>query len=123
MGCGMSKENIENEMMKAKMEKVEIQFERQKQLELLKDIDGILYKAAVIHDYLVSSPEKRGKKTQKKSGKISVFRKARKTKSTSSRHKRNKSLELKVKKKINVFETYDDNKLKKRKKHVIKNCI
>jgi hypothetical protein len=116
MGCGMSKENIENEMMKAKMDRVEIQFERQKQLELLKDIDGILYKAAIIPDYLASSPEQRGKKILKKKGKISVFRKVRKTKSTSSRPKKIKSLELKINKKGNVFETFNDDQLKKKKK-------
>ena len=40
MGCGDAKEKIENEMVKMKMERVEIQMERQKQLKLLKDIDG-----------------------------------------------------------------------------------
>jgi hypothetical protein len=80
MGCGMSKENIENEMMKAKMDRVEIQFERQKQLELLKDIDGILYKAAIIPDYLASSPEQRGKKILKKKEKFQYLEKLEKQK-------------------------------------------
>ena len=52
MGCGDAKEKIENEMVKMKMERVEIQMERQKQLKLLKDIDGIDIKVKKIPDYI-----------------------------------------------------------------------
>ena len=52
MGCGDAKEKIENVMVKMKMERVEIQMERQKQLKLLKDIDGINIKVKTIPDYI-----------------------------------------------------------------------
>ena len=52
MGCGDAKEKIENEMVKMKMERVEIQMERQKQLKLLKDIDGTEINVKKIPDYI-----------------------------------------------------------------------
>ena len=40
MGCGNPKVKVENEMMKMKMERIELQMERYKQLQKLKEIDG-----------------------------------------------------------------------------------
>ena len=52
MGCGDTKEKIENEMAKIKMERIEVQMERKKQLQLLKGIDGIPIKLPEIPDYI-----------------------------------------------------------------------
>ena len=52
MGCGDAKEKIENEMVKMKMERIEIQMERQKQLKLLKEIDGTEINIKKIPDYI-----------------------------------------------------------------------
>ena len=52
MGCGDTKEKIENEMAKIKMERIEVQMERKKQLQLLKGIDGIPIKLPKIPDYI-----------------------------------------------------------------------
>ena len=51
MGCGNTKEKIEDEMMKAQLERMKIQYERQTQMKLLKDLDGTDYKPMVIPDY------------------------------------------------------------------------
>ena len=52
MGCGNSKEKVEDEMMKMKMKRIELQMERYNQLQLLKEIDGSEIKPPVIPDYL-----------------------------------------------------------------------
>ena len=52
MGCGDTKEKLENQMVKMKMERVEVQMERQNQLKLLKEIDGCEYKFKEIPDYI-----------------------------------------------------------------------
>ena len=52
MGCGNPKEKIENEMIKITMIRSEIQMERLKQMELLKEIDGTEIKAPIIPDYI-----------------------------------------------------------------------
>ena len=36
MGCGDAKEKIENEMVKMKMERIEVQMERQKTIKIIK---------------------------------------------------------------------------------------
>ena len=40
MGCENTKEKIEDQMMKIKMARIDLQMERMNQLELLKSIDG-----------------------------------------------------------------------------------
>ena len=52
MGCGTSKEKIENEMIQMKMARSEIQMERFNQMKLLKEIDGTELKAPIIPDYI-----------------------------------------------------------------------
>ena len=52
MGCGNPKEKVEDEMMKMKMKRIELQMERYNQLQLLKEIDGSEIKPPVIPDYL-----------------------------------------------------------------------
>ena len=52
MGCGESREKLEDELMKLKMARIELQMERYNQLKLLKDIDGKEVKVAKIPDYI-----------------------------------------------------------------------
>ena len=73
MGCGDMKEKIENEMVKMKMERVEVQMERKKQLNLLKEIDGCDIKLAKIPDYInLDSNINQETKTRKKPNKLKV---------------------------------------------------
>ena len=51
MGCGNTKEKIENELLKAKFERNIIQYERQRQMQLLKELYGTEYKPRVIPNY------------------------------------------------------------------------
>ena len=57
MGCGSSKEKIENEMIAMKLERVGIQMERRNQIKLLEEMDGRKIKEPNIPDYLVLSPK------------------------------------------------------------------
>ena len=50
MGCGNAKEKIEDELMKAKLERAKVQFEKQTQIQILKDLDGTEYKSSLIRD-------------------------------------------------------------------------
>ena len=52
MGCENTKEKIEDQMMKIKMARIDLQMERMNQLELLKNIDGHQFKAPSIPDYI-----------------------------------------------------------------------
>ena len=52
MGCENTKEKIEDQMMKIKMARIDLQMERMNQLELLKSIDGHQFKAPPIPDYI-----------------------------------------------------------------------
>ena len=52
MGCSIPKEKIEDEIMKMKMQRIIVQMERVKQLELLKEIDGIKRNVPIIPDYI-----------------------------------------------------------------------
>ena len=52
MGCGNSREKIEDQMMKIKMARIEVQMERYNHLEKLKDMDGRQRKAPLIPDYI-----------------------------------------------------------------------
>ncbi len=52
MGCGDTKEKLENEMMEMKIARIELQMERYKGLQLLKDIDGTEIKRPNIPDYI-----------------------------------------------------------------------
>ena len=40
MGCGDTKEKLEDQMMKMKMSRIELQMERMKALQALKEMDG-----------------------------------------------------------------------------------
>ena len=66
MGCGNAKEKLEDEMMKAKMARIEVQYERKKQLELLKDIDGFEHETPIIPDYKETTPNGKNMKSKRK---------------------------------------------------------
>ena len=59
MGCGNTKEKLENEMIAMKLERVGIQMERRNQIKLLEDIEGRKIKQTYIPDYLALSPEEK----------------------------------------------------------------
>ena len=52
MGCGTSKEKVENEMMKLQMERAQVQMERINQLKLLEEIGYRPFKRRSIPDYI-----------------------------------------------------------------------
>jgi len=52
MGCSDPREKLEDEMMKMKMARIELQMQRYNQLKLLKNIDGIDVTTPVIPDYI-----------------------------------------------------------------------
>ena len=54
MGCGVTKEKLEDEIMKTKLQRAQIQAERIKQMNLLEEIGGPPYKCPIIPDYIDS---------------------------------------------------------------------
>ena len=100
MGCGNTKEKLEDEIMIAKLEKMKIQYERQSQMKLLKDLDGTDYKPMAIPDY--TAPIQIQKPTIKKARKTLKLNNSKATIKISS--KRNKSFAIK-KKNLNDFLT------------------
>ena len=112
MGCGNTKEKLEDEIMKAKLEKMKIQYERQSQMKLLKNLDGTDYKPMVIPDY--TAPTKIQKPTIMKSRKTLNLSNS---KTIRISPKRNKSFAIKRKTKINL----DDFSSKTKKTTKLKN--
>ena len=107
MGCGNTKEKLEDEIMKAKLEKMQIQYERQTQIKLLKDLDGTDYKPMPIPDYI--APNQIKKETIKKPRKTIKLNKSKTIKINSKRYK---SFAIKRKTKINL-EDFGSNPKKK----------
>ena len=58
MGCGDSREKIEDEMIKLKFQRAQIQMERNKQIQILEEIERRKITAPVIPDYICVIPEK-----------------------------------------------------------------
>ena len=52
MGCGNTKKDVENQIMIKKLERIDIQMERVKNLKLLEEIDGFQHKTIPIPDYI-----------------------------------------------------------------------
>ena len=52
MGCGSPREKIEDEMMVYKLERMEIQMEKEKELKKLAEIEGHVIKRNQIPDYI-----------------------------------------------------------------------
>ena len=102
MGCGNAKEKIEDEILKAKMERNEIQYERSQQMKLLKEMGCNDYKPPVIPDYILPKMNNNKHPT------------IRKKKSLNSKRKRTQSFSLKKKTTINSKDTNIDSKTKSR---------
>ena len=64
MGCGDSREKIEDEMIKLKFERAQIQMERKKQIQILEGIEGKKITEPVIPDYISLKLEKPFKNIQ-----------------------------------------------------------
>jgi hypothetical protein len=58
MGCGDSKEKIEDEMIKLKFQRTQIQMERKKQIKLLEEIEKKKITEPIIPDYICLQQEK-----------------------------------------------------------------
>ena len=112
MGCHNTKEKLEDEMMRAKLERIQVQFERQKQLQLLKDIDGIEHKAPVIPDYILPQLKETPSTVKRKKSSQSN-NKLRRSNSKHLTPKRKKSSSVKKVNLINRINTNADLKGKK----------
>ena len=64
MGCGDSREKIEDEMIKLKFERAQIQMERKKQIQILEGMERKKITEPVIPDYISLKPEKPFKNIQ-----------------------------------------------------------
>ena len=62
MGCGNSKEKLEDEMIKLKFERAQIQMERKNQIKILEGLEKKKITEPVIPDFINLKPERQGKK-------------------------------------------------------------
>ena len=106
MGCGNPKEKIEDELMKAKLERIQVQMERVNQLKLLEDMTGEHIKTVKIPDYIAEdtiknkiNSEKNNNSFSNSSRKLKIMNKPQR--SHSQFIKSNKKLRIKTKRKKN----------------------
>ena len=102
MGCGNSKEKLENEMIKLKFQRAQIQMERKNQIKLLEGIEKKKITEPIIPDFISFEPEKPSKKllTETKSKKdLNNKEKDNKNQNEIENKKRNKSVKIKNKNK------------------------
>ena len=112
MGCGSSKEKIEDEMMNAKLESIAIHMERMNQMKLLENIEGRPVNCPIIPDYIADDFILIGNENQKSEG-ISNNMKTDKSRIKSKRSKSsvykkiklNENTETAKKRKINKKKT------------------
>ena len=102
MGCGDSKEKLEDEMIKLKFQRAQIQMERKNQLKKLEEIEGKKLAEPQIPDFVCLDSEKPSKniKTEVKKVKIKLGsdKKEKKTKKNSpSKKQKAKSVKTKPK--------------------------
>jgi hypothetical protein len=83
MGCGDSREKIEDEMIKLKFERAQIQMERKKQIQILEGIERKKITEPIIPDYISLKPEKPFKNVQTEIKNKSVSDKNKKAKKKS----------------------------------------
>ena len=62
MGCGNSKEKIEDEMIKLKFQRAQIQMEKKNQIKILEDLEKKKIIEPVIPDFISLKPERQDKK-------------------------------------------------------------
>ena len=100
MGCGNSKRKLEDEMIKLKFQRAQIQMERKNQIKILEGIERKKITEPIIPDFISFQKEKPTKKilTETKENK-SVDKKEKKSKKEKDDNKkRSKSLKTKNKK-------------------------
>ena len=102
MGCGNSKEKLEDEMIKLKFQRAQIQMERKNQIKILEGIERKKITEPIIPDFISFQKEKPAKKilTETKENK-SVDKKEKKSKKEKEKvdnKKRSKSVKTKNKK-------------------------
>ena len=61
MGCGNSKEKLEDEMIKLKFQRAQIQMERKNQIKILEGLEKKKITEPVIPDFISLRPEKPAK--------------------------------------------------------------
>ena len=102
MGCGNSKEKIEDEMIKLKFQRAQIQMERKNQIKILEGLEKKKITEPVIPDFISLKPERQGKKlltdTKNKSPLNNKTLKENKDKTAQDNKKRSKSVKTKNKK-------------------------
>ena len=86
MGFGNAKEKIEDEIMKIRMERAEIQMQRDKQLQLLREIYGFEKKPALIPDY-IEDKKRNSSSTIAKEENTKHIRRSHKSKSLAIKNK------------------------------------
>ena len=102
MGCGDSREKIEDEMIKLKIQRAQIQMERKKQIKILEGIEKKKIAEPIIPDYIsvqqeiiskTNEPEKKKKpNSEKKKSKNKTKKKSEKSKSKGKiKHKKTTS--------------------------------
>ena len=71
MGCGNPKEKVEDELMKTKLERIQVQMERVNQIKLLEEMTGEHIKTAKIPDYIAHDTIKNKINSDKKNNSFS----------------------------------------------------
>ena len=103
MGCANSREKLENEMIKLKFQRVQIQMERKNQIKILEGLEKKKITEPVIPDFISLKPERPIKKTL--------------TDTKNEKYKKKESKNKKDKKdKANIKDKKDKNDIKKRSK-------
>ena len=97
MGCGTSREKVENEILKIQMKRSEVQMERANQIKLLEEIGGT-YKSPSIPDYI--DPENNNK--NKRIPSSNNIKKQLKTDENPRRNKSHKNIKHFKKKKNSI---------------------
>ena len=102
MGCGNSKEKLEDEMIKLKFQRAQIQMERKNQIKILEGIERKKITEPIIPDFISFQKEKPTKKilTETKENKSvdKKEKKSKKEKEKDNNKKRSKSVKTKNKK-------------------------
>ena len=112
MGCGNTKEKLEDELMNAKMERIELQYERQRQMNILKELGcDSEYKQPIIPDY--TNPQVENEKGPIIRKKTLQFNKQ---KTGRVRPTRSKSFAFKNKNLINGEDAQSEAKIKPKKR-------
>ena len=103
MGCANNREKLENEMIKLKFQRVQIQMERKNQIKILEGLEKKKITEPVIPDFISLKPERPIKK-------ILTDTKNEKNKKKENKNKKDK------KDKANIKDKKDKNDIKKRSK-------